>query len=273
MKRIFTFIIISVNLTLVSCGGDMGGTSEPPVESVPLAWIDSPLEGMTFPLGEIEIISHTQDLGGIAHVELSANGQVIRTDENLDSSLTLFVINQPWTPTQPGEYLVQVRGQATGGAWSNYAEVHITVIDTTATPTTVPTATPTSTPIFTLTPVAPPTLTLTKNAFCRKGPDTDFPDVTAIPAGDTVNIEGISEDNQWYFVFWEKFDTRCWVNAETGDVSGDLSSVEALAAPTLSPPTGIPPTVPACTLTCPAGCQPNSTCTACQAISGGACKP
>ncbi len=259
-----------VALLLSACGG---GTPIPEsgIESVPNAWIDSPLEGTTFPLGEIEIISHTQDLSGIARVELSANGQVIRTDENPASSLTLFVIGQKWIPSEPGNYLVQVRGQTTGGAWSDYAHVNIIVVGATAVPSLTPTLVPTFTPTFTPTPVRPPTFTFIKNAFCRTGPSVEFPDRTGMAAGEVVDILNISEDGFWYFVYWKKFDVSCWVASGAGEADGELSGVAVLAGPTLPVPSGIAP--PACLLACPAGCEPNPACSACQAISGGSCKP
>jgi len=273
MKPIHIINLMLLTVVISACGGTATSTPAPQVNSAPNAWIDSPLEGMSFPLGEIEIISHTQDLSGITRVELSANGQVIRVDENPDSSLTLFVISQPWLPSRPGEYLIQVRGQTTTGAWSNYAEVNLTVTGVSATSTTIPTETPTPPPTLSPTPVEPPTLTLIKNAFCRKGPNTAFTELTAIPAGDTVDILNISADGLWYFVHWKKFDAKCWVVASSGETSGDLTGVEALAGPTPPALTSIVPTTAACTLSCPAGCEPNPSCSACQAISGGACKP
>ena len=122
-----------------------------------------------------------------------------------------------------------------------------------APPTT--TATPVATETATPTPVEPPTLTLNKNAFCRKGPDMSFPDVTAVLAGEKVNILNVSEDGFWYFIYWEKFDTKCWVVAKTGDAAGDLNSIVVLTGPTLpAPKPGAaeppPPTDP------PAPCNP-----------------
>jgi hypothetical protein len=246
MKPLPTTLIL-IGFVLAACSGNATSAPQPQFESAPAAWIDSPLDGSTFPLGEIEIISHTTDLSGIARVELSANGEVVRTDENPESSLTLFVISQPWTPSAPGEYLIQVRGQTTSGEWSNYAQVNITVLGVTSTPTPVPTETPTPTPTLSPTPVAPPTLTLTKNVFCRKGPNIAFTELTAIPAGDTVDILNISADGFWYFVHWKKFNAKCWVTASSGETSGDLSGLEALAGPTLPAPSGItaPPPAPA----------------------------
>jgi len=186
--------IIILSLTLVlflsACGGTVTPTQTSDIQSVPNAWIDAPLEGTTFSMGEIEIISHTQDLTGIARVELSVNNQVIRTDENPDSSLSLFVIKQPWTPSQPGDYLIQVRGQTTGGTWSNYASVNIKVIGATATP--IFTATATLTPTETLTPTPTltntPTITPTANRPIFQVP---------IPSGNQLyNVPGCGGPNE-----------------------------------------------------------------------------
>ena len=82
----------------------------------------------------------------------------------------------------------------------------------------------------------PPTFTFKKNAFCRKGPDMSFPDVTAVTAGETVDILNVSEDGFWYFIHWKKFDAKCWVAAGTGEVNGDTSGIEVLAGPDLPEP-------------------------------------
>lgn len=85
-----------------------------------------------------------------------------------------------------------------------------------------------------------PQFEFTKNAFCRKGPGLSFSDLTAIPAGDIVEVRGVSADTQWYFVFWSKFKAECWVAISTGKLIGDAFSIPVLA----SPPTPVPSVVP-----------------------------
>lgn len=81
-----------------------------------------------------------------------------------------------------------------------------------------------------------------KNAFCRKGPGIVYSDVTAIPAGDTVDIQGVSPDNEWYFIFWSKFNASCWVAISTGHVLGDLPTLPIFTPVPTPVPTTIPPT-------------------------------
>jgi len=83
---------------------------------------------------------------------------------------------------------------------------------------------------------AAPTFTLNENAFCRKGPDMSFPDVTAIPKQETVAILGVSEDGFWYYVYWQQFDVKCWVAAATGQTAGNSQGVPVLSSPDTSTP-------------------------------------
>ncbi|MEN9564789.1 MAG: hypothetical protein RIR73_3033 [Chloroflexota bacterium] len=81
-----------------------------------------------------------------------------------------------------------------------------------------------------------------KNAFCRKGPGLNFSDLTAIPAGDTVEVRGVSADTQWYFIFWDKFKAECWVATSTGNLIGDIANIPVLASPPTPVPSAVPPT-------------------------------
>ena len=208
------------------------------------SWIDAPLNNSSLPLAPVNIISHSSDPASIAQVELSVNGVVIRTDANQDASQKLVLMSQPWTPSAPGTYTIQVRAQSSNGQWSDYAVINVTVEGmptntftpvATFTPTLVSTSTSTPTPTATPTS-AGPTFTLIENAFCRKGADISFPDVTAIPKGETVDIQGVSEDGFWYFVLWQKFNANCWVAVHAGQVNGNVQGVPVL----VSPPTATP---------------------------------
>jgi hypothetical protein len=159
-------------------------------------------------------------------------------------------MSQPWVPAAPGVYTIQVRAKSIGGAWSDYAVVSVTIEGgPTITPTLVISPTPVSS--FTPTPVpsvipsptsANPTFTLNENAFCRIGPDVSFKDVTGITKGETVDIQGVSQDGFWYFVFWKKFNVKCWVAAPTGQANGNVQGVLVIVSP--DTPTPSPEPIP-----------------------------
>jgi len=217
------------------------------------SWIDAPLNNSTLPLAPVKVISHSSNLAGISQVELSVNGTIISNDKNQDTSQSLIVMDQTWTPSAPGSYTLQVRAQSTSGQWSDYAVVNITVENApSATLTPMETFTPTPTATSIITPTSPttptpsaPSLTLGENAFCRKGPDPAFPDVTAIPKGDIVDIQGVSQDGFWYFVFWQQFNVKCWVAAHAGQVNGNVQGVPVLVSQsTATPKPTLIPTYP-----------------------------
>jgi hypothetical protein len=92
------------------------------------------------------------------------------------------------------------------------------------TKTSTPTRTPSATPCI-------PMFTFTTGAFVRTGPGTDYPDITAIPTGDTVEIISRNADSTWYYIFWQKFNVRGWISSITGQPSCDSLEVSVQDAP------------------------------------------
>jgi hypothetical protein len=251
MKR--TFLLFALLALLISACGGASPTppAAPAMSQSPRAWIDSPLDGATLPLGEVEILSHAASLGGIAQVELSVDGAVIRTDPNPSPGETLNLARQTWLPRAGGTYQVSVRAQNTGGEWSAPASITLTILDATPTetpspmPTVAPSETPTPSP--TAMPAGPPVIILVRNSFCRTGPGMVYREITALAAGDSAEVRGISQDGFWLFVYWTKFNVECWIVASAAPADTNLSGVPVLAAPptpapTSPPPTSIPPT-------------------------------
>ena len=82
-----------------------------------------------------------------------------------------------------------------------------------------------------------------KNAFCRRGPGKAYPDITAIPAGETLPVLGRSPDGGWLYVRWEAYDVDCWVSNITGTLLGSLDDLIVMT-PVPLPPTPTPTTAP-----------------------------
>jgi hypothetical protein len=118
----------------------------------PVSWIDKPHNGASFPMQPIEVISHSNDPGGVTMVEMSANGSVFTS---LPVSGPMALAEFTWNPSEAGNYVLRVRAQNGSGIWGEYTEANIQVGVPTITPT--PTATLTSTPqIVTVTPTPTP---------------------------------------------------------------------------------------------------------------------
>lgn len=118
----------------------------------------------------------------------------------------------------------------------------------TAVPTAAPTAAPTATPTPTPTPavsITPeleePTGTLEQNAFCRTGPGTVYPAVTAYEAGTELVIEGQNEfEPRWWRVVVPSTGGSCWISDALLKVSGPAAEVPEFKAPPTPTPTKTP---------------------------------
>jgi hypothetical protein len=113
----------------------------------------------------------------------------------------------------------------------------------TSTPTETSTPTPTRRPTFTRTSTRTPSstpclpmFTLTTGAFVRTGPGTAYPDITAIPAGDTVEIIDRNADSTWYYIFWQKFNVEGWISSITGQPSCGMAEVPVQKPPPAAEP-------------------------------------
>jgi len=98
-------------LLLSACGGSpAGGTT---------AWIDVPVDGLTFPsLQLIKIEGHAASSGGISRVEIWINGVLLTTinDPPMEGGLAAF--HAEWIPSAPGEYTIQAVAFGADGATS-----------------------------------------------------------------------------------------------------------------------------------------------------------
>jgi len=114
----------------------------------------------------------------------------------------------------------------------------------TLTPTSTSTLTPTKTPrpskIPTMTPSSTPStsfVTIKTGSFCRTGPGKVYPDITAVSAGDTVEIVSVNADRTWYYIYWENFNVHCWISSIA---FAGQPPVAVSEAPVPAPPNAIP---------------------------------
>ncbi len=160
----------------------------------PLAWIDKPLDGSVFPMGQIEITSHAADPGGLAQVELRVNDQIHSVQASPDADLSLITLHQQWKPPAPGIYKLQIRAQNNAGVWSEFATVTVIIgADRETTAAAVPTVTPTRRPRPTAAPTSTPLPGITDSPPPADGePPTEAPPQrvtdTPEPATPTLSV-------------------------------------------------------------------------------------
>jgi hypothetical protein len=93
------------------------------------AWIDRPLEGSRFTLGqEIPIRWHAADSAHVVRVAIRINGETFLLVDDLDTAAKLVSEEVMWTPSTPGEYLIEVIPEGLGGAAGVAAQKRITVL-------------------------------------------------------------------------------------------------------------------------------------------------
>jgi hypothetical protein len=126
-----TYVCLATALALMlgACNYPAGGDGG---DAPPQAWIDRPLEGSRFLLGDnIPIQWHASGDHGLRRVEVHANGEVLDVADalegDLDPDLILVDGEFEWSPAEAGEYLVQVfptgPDDAEGAAAENRVQV------------------------------------------------------------------------------------------------------------------------------------------------------
>jgi hypothetical protein len=136
-----------VTLLLIGCGRSSAGTH---------VWIDVPVNNLHLAETQpIKIEGHTASPDGVARVEVWVNGEMIESISPTASSTTMSTFETTFTPTSPGEYVIQVIAIGSDDTISNpdmavvqIGELVLAVEDeSTPTPTPVVTLTPTPTEV------------------------------------------------------------------------------------------------------------------------------
>lgn len=134
MKRIILLIGVGVLMvSLIACefAGitvDLGGGSADTGGSAAVeAGIDSPADGAALQMSPVQVSYHASSTGGISMVELSVNGEVVSSVASPDSDQQVVALKYTWTPSAPGSHTLRVRAQGSGGNWSDYSAITVTI--------------------------------------------------------------------------------------------------------------------------------------------------
>jgi hypothetical protein len=112
MMKTRGYLVIALALLLGACNYAGGGRGDGR-PAAPQAWIDQPLEGSQFLLGDtIPIQWHASGDDGLRVVEVRANGELLDTADTLDGDFDAYALlvrgELDWAPARAGEYLIQV---------------------------------------------------------------------------------------------------------------------------------------------------------------------
>jgi len=147
---------------------------------VPYVWIDVPTDGLRVPVDQaVRIEGHASYSGGIARVEIWANGELHLVQESLPVQGNLAHFEQSWMPPGAGVYVVQVIAVGVDGAESAPDVVRLAVGDVVAEVT--PTHTPPPEEMVEPTSTVTPTLEATETPTATAAPTATFPPPTRTP--------------------------------------------------------------------------------------------
>jgi hypothetical protein len=137
-------------------------TSRPSPQG-PQVWIDAPLDGLSFPVGQlITIQGHAAGPSGIGRIEIWIDGELKVEQADPPSQGNLAHFDHIWLLERSGDCVIQVIAFGREGAASEPDAIVLHVAAATSTPTATPTPVPT-----TATPTPTPTRTATATASPR----------------------------------------------------------------------------------------------------------
>lgn len=157
-------VVVVAVLTVRDGGSD--GVDVAAAGAGPRVWIDHPLSGSRFQLGQsVTIRWHASAAGGVRQAEVRINGERLVLADGFDHAARIVTQRHEWTPPAPGEYLIEVTGSGADGVAGAAARKRVTVVGEP-------------------TPAAAPSATATVPAGASSTPPTAAPSSTAIrPTG------------------------------------------------------------------------------------------
>jgi uncharacterized protein YgiM (DUF1202 family) len=260
-------LALALLLAILSLGALWYFSRIPPtVSQAPTITILTPANGAQVTLNTPVIVqASATDNQGVTRMELWVDGALISQQASPSpQGASPLLLNLTWTPTSPGNHVLEVR--AFNSANQSSIPVQVTVNATAGTPTAtsvaalvdtptpVSLATATATPvpiiIFTPTPVSPPTevsqpgLQAVADVNIRGGPGTNYPILGLLRAGDVAAVVGRSPDGAWWqILFPPNTGGTGWVVGSYVQTNAAVGAVPVVAPPP-PPPTHTPPPPP-----------------------------
>lgn len=260
-------ILLIAALIITACGLPANQANQP---SKPQVSFKGPPSGTTLKVGEQTVLRYSaRDVQGVSQIELLVNGAPIQV-QPIDPPINTLSAGEPWTPTTPGSYVVELRAFNVNNEPSDPAQIFLTVEPITETvaesPPELPTPTatlviPTDTPVPSepVTPTEEPTLTPTlvvtemaeiadsdpsltvvaEAIFVRGGPGAEYPELGKLNRDETARVIGQDVTGDWWqIVYPPDSNQRGWVSADPEFTAiSDPTGVALVQAPPLPTPT------------------------------------
>ncbi|MCD6577450.1 MAG: hypothetical protein J7K66_05500 [Anaerolineaceae bacterium] len=126
---IILLVVVACDIGNVSVDLGSGGESSQQQASPIEAGVDSPVNGLSLPMGPIEIAYHATCTEGVSAIELSINGEVVNSFASPNSDQKVIALKYSWQPSVSGSHTIRVRAQSSTGAWSDFSNVTVNIED------------------------------------------------------------------------------------------------------------------------------------------------
>lgn len=236
------------------------------ISQAPAVTFLTPANGAQTALNVPLIVQATAtDPRGVTRLELWADGALVSQQASpTPQGASPLLLNFSYTPTTPGNHVLELRAFNTTNQQSAVGVVTINTLAGSVTPTgpaatatgaPAPTDSPTATepaiilftptsppPTFTPVPTAAPQpgLQAVADVNVRGGPGTIYPVLGLLRAGDTALVTGRSADNAWWqIVYPPNSGNTGWVVNTYVQANGEAGGVPVVAGPP-PPPTNTP---------------------------------
>ena len=116
---------IAVILLVAGCslmnGPKTGGGGDP------ITWIDQPLDGSSFPVGNVQVLIHASYPSGVSAIRLDVNGTTLKSSAPDSTQGTLAQVQYVWSPSSPGNYTLQAYAAASNNLWGPPAQAVVSI--------------------------------------------------------------------------------------------------------------------------------------------------
>jgi hypothetical protein len=229
---------------LVLCASALVAACQQAPASKPTIVISSPAHGARFRTGEVVAVnSAAADPGGIARIELYADGVLVEEATPPVSSQIQFNVIQNWTATTPGQHTLTVKAYNASNAT---AESGIVVTVTTSTALNTPTRTATTGGIASVTPLGGTAAATSTRATSDGTPQATDPPPATVCAPNLAFVADVTIPDGTVFQPGQAF-TKTWRVQNSGNCAwaatdalayvdgAALATVDSVPAPAIAP--------------------------------------